>query len=281
MRIAITGADGMLGRAVMARLACHDICALTEPSFSLEDRGGVMAALAAATPEWVVHTAAMTDVDGCELDPSKAYRINALGTAYVAEACARHGAGLLYISTDFVFGRRHARRPIEAWEQGDPLSVYGLSKWGGERYVEALAPRFIIARTAWLYGEGGRHFIGTILRRAREGARLSVVNDQTGCPTYAADVAEGIANLLERELSGWHHLVNTGETTWYDLARRTLEMAGLDPTRVDPCSSAQLARRAPRPGYSVLSTLTYREATGRDFRPWDDALRDYLARDAT
>ncbi|MBN1426706.1 dTDP-4-dehydrorhamnose reductase [Candidatus Fermentibacteria bacterium] len=276
MRIALTGADGMLGQALMARLADHDLCALTEPSFSLEDREGVLDALAGAAPEWVVHTAAMTNVDGCEQNPTRAYRINAMGTRYVAEACARCGAGLVYISTDFVFGPRRMRRPIEAWETGDPLSAYGLAKWGGERFVEALAPRWIIARTAWLYGEGGTHFVGTILKKAREGLPLRVVNDQTGCPTYARDVAEGVDALLQREAVGWFHLVNTGEATWFELARRTVELAGLDPDGVQPCTSEDVARPAPRPAYSVLSTLTYREATGGDLRPWSDALKDYL-----
>ncbi len=279
MRIVVTGADGMLGRAVMEALAGHDVVGLTEPSFALEDRGGVIEAIAGPAPAWVVHTAAMTDVDGCERDPGRAYRVNALGTRHVAEACARVGAGLLYVSTDFVFGHR-PRRPIEAWETGDPLSVYGQSKWGGERYTEALAPRFIIARTAWLYGEGGRHFVGTILARAREGAFLSVVNDQTGCPTYARHVARSIARLLELGASGWYHLVNTGEATWYDLAREALLLAGLDPDRVRPCTTAELNRPATRPSYSVLSTLTYREVAGEDLPHWREALREYFARGA-
>jgi dTDP-4-dehydrorhamnose reductase len=277
VRFAITGADGMLGRALVARLADHDVVALTEPAFSLEDQEVVNGAIAGAQPHWVVHTAAMTDVDGCELNPRKAYSVNALGTRHVAAACRACGAGLLYISTDFVYGRRAVRTPIEAWEHGDPLSVYGLSKWGGERYVEALAPRFMIARTAWLYGEGGRHFVGTVLRKAKEGSLLHVVNDQTGNPTYARDVAEAVSRLLEREAPGWYHLVNTGETTWYGFARAALEMSGLDPEQVQPCSSAELGRPAPRPAYSSLSTFTYREMVGVDFRPWREALKDYLS----
>ena len=278
MRVTITGADGMLGKALMSRLGEHDLTGLTEPAFSLEDEYGAIAAVTATEPQWVVHTAAMTDVDGCELNPRKAYCVNALGTGHVARACAQCGAGLLYISTDFVYGRREVPRPIEAWEPANPLSVYGLSKWGGERYVEAFVPRFIIARTAWLYGEGGRHFVGTILRKAREGGVLRVVNDQTGNPTYARDVAEAVAQLLGREATGWYHLVNAGETTWYELARATLELTNMDPDQVQPCSSAQLARPAPRPAYSSLSTLTYAEATGIDFRPWREALKDFLSR---
>lgn len=278
MRVTITGADGMLGRALVERLVAHDVASLVEPGFSLEDRPGVIRGITATEPDWVVHTAAMTNVDGCELDPGKAYRVNALGTRHVAEACAACGAGMLYVSTDFVFGRRAIQRPIEAWEPGDPLSIYGMSKWGGERYVEALAPRFMIARTAWLYGEGGTHFVGTMLRRARDKAPLRVVNDQRGNPTYARDVADGVAHLLECDAPGWYHLVNTGETTWYEFARAILQGAGFDPDRVEPCSSTELGRPAPRPAYSSLSTFTYREMTGRDFRGWREALDDFLSR---
>lgn len=277
MKLVVTGADGMLGRALMARLTSHHCVPLTEPSFSLEDRACVLESIVPERPDWVVHTAAMTHVDGCEADPARAYAVNALGTAFVAEACRACGAGLLYVSTDFVFGHRPSRVPIEAWEEGQPLSVYGMSKWGGERYVQALAPRFIIARTAWLYGHGGTHFVGTILRLARQGAPLKVVDDQVGNPSYATDVADGMARLLECGVPGWYHVVNEGHTSWFEFAKAILAEAGMDPEHVKPCSTQELGRPAPRPPYSALSTLTYRKVTGHALRPWREALRAFLS----
>lgn len=276
MRVTVTGADGMLGQAVMTRLAIFEPTGLVEPDFELEDREGVLTAITDSKPDWVVHTAAMTNVDGCEDDPAAAFRTNALGARNVAMACALCGAGMLYISTDFVFGDREKRHPIDAWEYPAPDSVYGRSKWAGERYVEALAPRFMIARTAWLYGYGGRHFIGTILGLARQGKQLNVVNDQTGSPSYATDVADGIAQLLGANVPGWYHVVNTGHTTWFEFARTAVEMVGMDPEIVTPCTTREFPRPAPRPAYSVLSTYTFRETTGKDFRPWREALAEFL-----
>jgi dTDP-4-dehydrorhamnose reductase len=276
MRVTVTGADGMLGQAVMNRLAAFEPTGLVEPDFKLEDRKGVLTAIADSEPDWVVHIAAMTDVDGCEAEPEAAFRINALGTRNVAMACALCKAGMIYISTDFVFGEGADRRAIQAWEHPVPRSMYGHSKWAGERYVEAIAPRFMIARTAWLYGSGGRHFVGTILNVARAGKPLRVVNDQTGSPSYATDVAGGIAQLLEAGVPGWYHVVNTGEATWFEFARAAVELVGMDPNIVSPCTTREFPRPAPRPAYSVLSTYTFRETTGSDFRPWRDGLEEFL-----
>jgi len=276
MRVTITGADGMLGSAVMSELADMELFPLVEPTFVLEDRDGVRRAIMETRPDWVVHTAAMTDVDGCEEKPALAYSINAMGTLNVALACAACDAGLFYISTDFVFGAREHRTPIEAWETPAPLSVYGTSKFGGERYAELIAPRSIIARTAWLYGHHGKHFVGTILNRARQGLPLRVVDDQCGSPTYANDVAIGIAALLSRGVPGWYHLVNRGAVSWFDFARAIVFKAGMDPECIDPCSTEDFQRPAPRPKYSVLSTFTYEQTTNRTMRVWDEALTEFI-----
>ncbi len=276
MRITVTGADGMLGRAVMSELDRWELTPLTEPTFKLEDREGAVKAITESNPEWVVHTAAMTNVDGCERDLAQAYRINALGTRNVALGCAACGAGLLYVSTDFVFGRGHHTSPIEAWELPAPLSIYGRSKYGGERYAEALAPKHIIARTAWLYGRGGAHFVGAILHRAREGKPLRIVDDQRGSPSFADDVAVGIACLLEGGVPGWYHLVNEGSATWFEFAKAALAMMGFDSGVIVPCSTTALNRPAPRPAYSVLSTFTYTETTGHAIRSWESALEVFL-----
>jgi len=277
MRVTITGADGMLGRAIMSELAGEEVFQLVEPSFKLEDRTGVQQAITETKPDWVVHTAAMTDVDGCEGNPSAAYSINALGTRNVALACSSCDAGLVYVSTDFVFGERQHHAPIEAWELPDPISVYGKSKHGGERYAECIAPRCIIVRTAWLYGHQGKHFVRTILDRARQGLPLRVVNDQCGSPTYAADVAEGIGELLAHGVTGWYHLVNRGAVSWFEFARAILSKAGMDPECINPCSTEELNRPARRPAFSVLSTLTYEQTTNREMRMWDDALDEYIS----
>jgi len=278
MRVTVTGADGMLGRAIMSELIGMDLSPLVEPAFKLEDRDLVLRAIAETEPDWVIHTAAMTNVDGCEGNPVAAYAVNSIGTRNVAFACSSCNAGLMYISTDFVFGKRDQRTPIEAWETPAPLSIYGKSKFGGERYAELIAPRCIIARTAWLYGYRGKHFVGTILDRARQGLPLRVVDDQYGSPTFAKDVAAGVAVLLSHGVPGWYHLVNRGAVSWFEFARRIITMAGMDPNSVSPCSTEELNRPAPRPHYSVLSTFTYEQTTGHKLRNWDEALEDFITR---
>jgi dTDP-4-dehydrorhamnose reductase len=193
----------------------------------------------------------------------------------VAAEAARVNASVLAISTDYVFDGAK-RSPYTEDEATAPLSVYGRSKLAGERAVRAGVPRWAIVRSAWLYGSGGKNFVNTILDLSARQDALTVVDDQTGSPTYVADLAEGLARLVDARAEGLLHLANAGSATWCDLARESLRLAGGDPARVRPAATETMGRPAPRPVYSALDCARARARYGVALRPWRDALADYL-----
>jgi len=276
MRIAVTGANGVLGQAVRRRLSGrHEIVPLTRDDADVTDRAAVHAAIRRTDPEAVIHCAAFTDVDGSEIQPDLAQRVNALGARNIALACAATGASMLYMGTDYVFdGEKGA--PYDEFDRPHPLNLYGRSKLAGEICVRSLLPAHYIVRTSWLYGHGGRNFVQSVLRQAREGGPLRVVNDQVGSPTYAADLAEAIEMLLGSEAFGTYHVTNAGECTWYQFACAILEHAGWSEVEVVPIDSDELDRRAVRPSYSVLRNFIFQETFGFALRPWTAALSAYL-----
>jgi len=275
-RILVTGAGGQVGSEVAAKLPHHDVIALDRPSCDLTDRDMVEQAVAAAAPAAVINCAAWTDVDGCEADPERAVLVNALGVRHLAAACARVGAHLVHVSTDYVFpGDKDG--PYDEWDEPGPRSVYGRSKLGGEGEVARHAGSWTIARTSWVFGRRGRNFIDTILGRARDGAPLRVVDDQRGCPTYAPDLAGALARLAVDRRAGIYHVTNHGACTWHDLAVAAVELAGLDPAVVGTISTAELARPARRPANSVLSGAAWAAAGLPPLRPWREALAEKLS----
>lgn len=277
MRVLITGAGGMLGRALAGALGDrHEVIAASHGELDVTDLIAVQAALALRAPDVVVHVGAWTNVDGCERDPDRAFRVNGLGSRNVALACQATGAACCYVSTDYVFDGTKAD-PYTEFDRPNPISVYGASKLAGECAVRALTPRHWIIRTSWLYGSGGSNFVDTILARARAREGLRVVNDQRGSPTYAADLAHGISRLIQEPRYGLWHLTNSRSCTWYDFAAVILERAGLHRVRVEPISSRDLGRPAPRPRNSVLRNYCWELEGWPVLRPWPEALGDYLA----
>ncbi len=275
MRIVITGAKGQLGHDLMP--ACRrvgEVVGLDLPEWDLT-RPESLDQLVALKPDWVIHAAAATDVDRCEREPDWAMAINAEGTARVAEACRRTGAGLIYLSTDYVFDGTKGTPYLEE-DPPAPQSAYGRSKLEGERIVRETAPHWVIARTAWLYGAHGKNFVKTILQKASGGEPLTVVNDQVGSPTYAADLAEALVRLLERRLGGIFHLTNGGSCSWFEFTQEILRQSGKAGTRLTPITSRQLSRPAPRPGYSVLANRAWQAAGEPPLRPWSEALAAML-----
>jgi len=256
MRVVITGAAGALGTELVSAFADHEVIAYK--TLDVGDRDQVLQALAQTAPGVVVHAAAWTDVDGCELDPDRAFRANALGTRHVVAGALLVGARVCYLSTDYVFDGE-AGRPYTEWDTPNPLSVYGRSKLGGER---ELGPEDTVVRTSWLAGSTGRNFVRTVVERASAGKELAVVDDQHGCPTFTADLAPMIRELVVARRPGVHHVTNQGVTSWYGLARETVEMAGMDPELVRPITTAELdpPRPAPRPAFSVLDNAALRLA---------------------
>lgn len=289
MRVAVTGADGRLGSALIAALADAPFSGPAGPiawgrdAFDLDQPDGVVARFERDRPEVVVHAAAWTDVDGCALDPGLAIRRNGLATGVLAATCAARGADLLVISTNEVFdGARTDGRPYLPSDPVNPVNPYGASKAEGERlatlaFAGMSRPGLGIARTAWLFGTPGRDYPSRILdaaEKAREtGEPLRVVDDEWGTPTYTADVADAIVDLLaEDAIAGTHHLVNGGVGTRADWARDVVGRAGLDITILDvPSATWTRPSRPPRWGVLAATPLP----AGERLRPWPDAMADY------
>lgn len=273
MRIAITGARGQLGRALKERFGpSHEVIALSHADLDLEQPETVDR-LVATGAQLVLHPAANTNVDGCARDPALAYRTNALGTKYVALACRQLGAPLVYVSTNEVFDGT-ATRPYLEYDRPSPINPYGWSKWCGEQIVRELLQQFYIVRVAWLFG-GERNFVRTVLRLAGERAQLSMVADEVGSPTYAPDVAQAIAQLVETRHYGTYHLVNDGHCSRYMLAAAVLRMAGCESVRLRPMRLAEFKRDSVVPPYTPLQNAAA-AAIGVRLRPWEEALADYV-----
>ena len=276
MRVLVTGAKGQLGVELLDVLRReHDVVGLDVPELDIT-KSEATRVIADARPAWVVHAAAWTDVDGCERDPERANLVNGEGTRRVAEACRAVGAGLVYLSTDYVFDGRKGAPYLET-DPVSPLSAYARSKVAGEEAVRAVAPRWTIARTAWLFGVSGKNFVKTIVEKAAAGGPLRVVDDQVGSPTYARDLAEAIAQLVSRGLTGTYHLTNAGSCSWYAFTHAIVEEAGLSHVAVTPMTTAELGRPAPRPALSVLANHAWVAAGMRPLRPWREALSAMLA----
>jgi len=276
MRIVITGADGQLGvELVPALTALGEVIGTTIADLDITDPDCVNR-LGALAPDWVVHAAAATDVDGCEREPKRAMAVNAEGTRRVAEGCRRVGAGLLYLSTDYVFDGRKGTSYTES-DAPVPLNVYGRSKLEGERATRSLAPLWIIIRTAWLYGTHGRNFVKTILGKVAAGEQLRVVDDQVGSPTYAADLADAVALLLSRGLTGVYHVTNSGTCSWLEFAGEILRLSGVPSTSLTRITSRELDCPARRPAYSALENAAWRAAGLPPLRSWQEALAAMLA----
>jgi dTDP-4-dehydrorhamnose reductase len=259
VRVFVTGAGGQIGSEVAARFGSqsrHDVNAADHTALDVGDRDAVMQAITSAAPDAVVHCAAWTAVDACESDSDRAYRVNALGTRYVADAARRVGAHLVVLSTDYVFDGSKSEPYVE-WDAPNPQSVYGRSKLAGE--IEA-GPEATVVRTSWVCGEHGSNMVKTILRLAGEHDTLAFVDDQRGHPSFADDLAVTIGRLVLDRTPGLFHVTNQGAVSWYEFAVAVLASAGLDPARVRPITTAELTppRPAPRPANSVLDNAALR-----------------------
>lgn len=276
MGILVTGASGQLGRAVCAALSKQNIPHLGTDSQSLNllDSDAVSWAVADYRPEAVVHCAAYTDVDGAEGDPAAAFALNEGGTAALAAACSHVGAKLLYVSTDYVFPGG-GDRPWRTDDPTGPLNVYGRSKLAGERAVQSALERCFIVRVSWLFSADGRNFVKTMLRLADSHSRLRVVADQLGAPTYAADLAPLLCEMLQTEAYGVYHAAGAGTCSWAAFAEEIFRQAGRA-VAVEPVTTAEYGARAPRPKNSRLCMDALDAAGFSRLPPWQDGLRRCL-----
>lgn len=288
-RIVITGAGGQLG-TYLASLAAgqgRDVLALTSSQCDITDSAA--AARITQPGDVVINCAAYTNVDGAESDEATAYAVNAAGPEHLARACARAGARLIHVSTDFVFsGSRGADgaepRPYEPSDETDARGVYALSKLAGERAALAVLPEAsecVVVRTAWVYTGGtGKDFVAVMRRLAAGDGPVNVVDDQVGSPTYVGDLAAALLQVADDLVPGpVLHAANEGAVSRFELARAVFEECGADPARVRPVSTAEFPRPAPRPSYSALGARESAAAGLTPLRPWRAALVAALAAD--
>lgn len=276
----VIGAKGMLGRDLMGILhssfSNDEIIGWDTEEVDIQKKDESVTKIVKLRPEVVIHIAAYTDVDGCELDKEKAFAVNAEGTKHVALAASKCRAKMVYLSTDYVFDGEKGEPYLES-DSPRPLNVYGHSKLKGEQYVQEWVKDSLIIRTQWLYGPFGKNFVASILQQAREKSALSIVNDQIGSPTYTADLAKAISGLIQFDARGIFHVTNSDLCTWYTFGKAILELSGVNRVRVLPISSKVLGRPAARPSYSVLNCQKLKKETGLTMRPWSEALKDYLS----
>lgn len=274
-KLLVTGAKGMLGTAVKKVLADKfQIIGIDIEDADITDKQQIQEVIFKFSPEIILHCAAYTNVDGAEKAKELAYKINCVGTRNVAEAAGKIDAKLVYISTDFVFNG-NKKLPYTEDDTPLPINTYGWSKLEGEKAVKESSCKFVIIRTAWLYGPNGKNFVDTIIELAQKDQPLKVVNDQKGCPTYTMDLAEAIGVLLENGSTGIFHIVNSDSCTWYEFAKQIIMYAGIN-KEVVPITSAELPRPAKRPHFSVLSTEKFTTYTGYQLRNWQDACKEYI-----
>lgn len=280
-RVVISGAGGLVGRvlAQMVRRRGDDVLALTSAQWDITDPAESQRVVAAG--DVVVNCAAYTKVDAAESDPARAQAVNVSGPAHIATVCARVGAALIHLSTDYVFDGRFvdgAPRPYEIDDPVAPLSVYGRTKLDGERAVLAALPDAQIVRTAWIYeGASGPDFVAALRRAAHGTDSVDVVTDQVGSPTYVGDLCEALLHVVDGSARGpILHAANVGSASRFEQAQAIFEEVGADPARVRPVTSDRFPRPAPRPPYSALSELKSAAAGLLPLRPWREALADAL-----
>jgi len=288
-RVLVSGAAGMLGSQLLLtapeglEAVGTDLAEAPEgnppvahPGVDLCDAAQVEALFDALAPlAGVLHPAAYTAVDRAEEDEELARRVNSDAAENVARAAAARGLPLVLVSTDFVFDGQ-GERPYRPDDATAPLGVYGRTKWEGEECARAAHPDGLCVRTTQRPSGCAAHFPGTMLRLAAERDELRVVSDQIGSPTSTLELAPALWDALRLGGRGTYHGACEGEASWYDLAAATLELAG-SATRVEPCSTAEFPRPAPRPAYSVLDCSSLTALRGRPFKPWRDALADFLS----
>lgn len=280
-KIVVLGATGQLGTDLCKVLASRSINFLPLNHYDLDvcDHKRVRETLEAVQPHTVINTVAFHKLEACEEDPERAFAVNALAVRNLALVCEALGASLVHISTDYVFGGDQST-PYREEDPPNPLNVYGVSKAAGEYFVRNLCRKHLIIRTSGLYGVAGSsgkggNFVETMRRLGRERGTVTVVTDQVLSPTYTADLAEKIVELVIAEAQGVFHVTNSGQCSWYEFAKTIFQLTGAD-VEVKPTTTAEFGSKVARPSYSVLGNYRLQELGFGVLRPWRDALAAYL-----
>ena len=277
MRILVTGAAGQVGARVVEALGDHhEVLGAAHDTLDLADREQVEQVVAEFAPDAVVNAAAMTNVDGCERDPERAFAVNALGVRSLAQASARRGAHLVHVSTDYVFDGE-ATRPYDEWDAVRPISEYGRSKLGGELEVERHATSWATVRTSWVFGRRGTDLVSWAFGAFDRGDLDGVLADQVSIPTYAPDLAELLARFAVERRQGLFHVTSGSEVvTRHELIVTALRARGVDPSGIEAIEAADLDRPAARPPMSAMDNRALRLAGLPSLRPWRDAVIEYV-----
>jgi dTDP-4-dehydrorhamnose reductase len=280
LKFVVIGAAGQLGQDLLREFG-DDAIGLTHQDVDVTDGVKVLSTVQSLRPDWVLNTASFHRVDDCEANPSLALDVNALGALNVAKAADACDAGVVFFSTDYVFGGapRSRGQPLLENDAPAPLNVYGATKVAGEHFVLQSARRQLVVRSAGLYGMAtsrkGWTFPELMLQKGRADGAVSVVDDQVLSPTYTADLANSVRYMVQAGAQGLVHVTNSGECSWFELARETFSLAGLN-VSMTPLTTEQSARRARRPSYSALASVRLDALGVEPPRPWQEALRAYL-----
>ncbi|HWZ83062.1 MAG TPA: dTDP-4-dehydrorhamnose reductase [Terriglobales bacterium] len=273
MRFTVFGASGLLGQELVRELKNEHLTALASADADLRDPARIREVVRASRPDWIILTAAYTDVDGCESNRDQAFAVNCEGALNVARAARDNGSRLMFLSTDYVFDGTK-RTPYLPGDARNPINVYGESKARAEERLTEILPEVCIVRTSWLFGPGGKSFPATIMQLAATRPEISAVNDQRGSPTLTSDLASTIVQLCRAGARGIVHATNSGNCTWYEFAREIMRATG-SATSVKPVTTAEFPRPARRPSYSVMSPDSL-HAYDIHMPSWQDALQRYL-----
>lgn len=288
MKILITGGKGQLGNELLSIIKSgqaeigplekakeYEVVSYDVDKLDISDLNKVREVLNIEKPNVVINCAACTNVDGCESNEELAFKVNSLGPRNLAIISEEINAKLVQVSTDYVFSGEEKEVPFREYDLTSPYSVYGKTKLMGEEFVKQYSKKAFIVRTSWLYGYVGHNFVYTMRRLGSEKEFLTVVNDQKGNPTHANDLAYHILKLIETEEYGIYHCTGKGECTWYDFAKKIMELSKLN-CDVRPCTSDEFKTAAKRPEYSSLDNMMLRCTIGDEMRDWEEAIESFI-----
>ena len=283
MKVLITGSAGLVGAALTrhCRARGDEVFAFDREGLDITDERAVREAFGRLKPDAALNCAAWTDVDGCELDPQRAFLVNSQGVEALATAARLASASFVTVSTDYVFDGRREGHFYTQRDDPHPLSAYGAAKLEGERRAQAATARTSVVRTGWVFGSGGKNFLATVLERARRGETLRAISDSYGTPTYAPDLAARLRELAELDLPGIYHVVNAGEGASFEsFAREATAAAGLADAQIESVQTDSLRRPAPRPRNSRLRCLISEAFGLRPLRDWREALAEFSSQES-
>lgn len=280
-KIIVSGAKGQLGQCIqraVEKRALSGFVFIDIDELDILDSGKVLAFFAQEKPDYFINCAAYTEVDQAEEDVALYRAVNKNGALHLAQACAKHDATLLHISTDFVF-EGNTNLPLKEGDVANPIGVYGLTKLEGEKAIQETLEKHYILRTSWLYSEYANNFVKTMLRLGKEKDRLTVVADQVGTPTYAGDLAQVLLDIIEKDprAYGTYHFSNEGTASWYDFSKAIFDLANIH-IEVAPVPTAAFPTKAQRPVYSVLDKTKIKETFGLQIPYWRESLEVCLKR---